>query len=54
MLLKTNADAYAEHTRKEKDRKRYAKIKKNNTAVRRNSFPQVPLQPVSTSLCNRL
>ena len=52
MLLNNNADTCAERKRKERERKRYAKIKKNYTAVTTNSSPQELLQPVSTSFSN--
>ena len=51
MLLKNNADAYADHKR-EKERKWYAKIRKNYTTVTTNTSPQQPLQPVSTLFSN--
>lgn len=50
MLPKNNADAYAEHKLTEREKKRYAKIKKYYSAVTTNSFLQVPLRPVSTLL----
>ena len=51
MLLKINADAYADHKR-EKERKCYAKIRKNYTTVTTNTSLQEPLQPVSTLFSN--
>ena len=52
MLLNNNADACAERKQKERERKHYAKIKKNYTAVTTNSSSQELLQPVSTSFSN--